>query len=84
MMYFKPKRKGCKVNFGRRREVTIPMNNIVEINEIENKACIKAITGAVMIYYGGGVMNMENRDIARLVANDNFIMTTSFKFAEVK
>ena len=82
MMYFRPKKKGCKVDFSKGRNPTIPMNNIIEVNERENKACIKAMTGAVMIFFeaGGGMLNMPNKNIMKLIANDNFTMTTSFNF----
>ena len=85
-MYFKPKKKGCKVDFGKGRNPAIPMQNIVEVDERANTACIKAMTGAVMIFFaaGGGKMNMPNKNIAKLIANDNFIMSTSFVFSEIK
>lgn len=84
MMYFRPKKKGITVDFGRGRRVSLHMTNIVEVDEDRNRAIVKARTGAIMVYHGSGIMNIYNRDIMKLIANDNLEMTTTFKWAPVK
>lgn len=82
-MYFRPKKKSVAVDFGRGRRVAVPMNNIIEVDEKLNRASVKARTGAIMKYHGSGIMNILNRDIMKLLANDNFEMTTTFKFVTI-
>lgn len=81
MMYFKPKKKGVTVDFGRGRRVSLSMTNIIEVDEHKNRASVKARTGAVMVYHGSGIMNIHNKDIMKLIANDNLEMTTTFIWA---
>ncbi len=81
MMYFRPKKAGITVDFGRKRAVRIPMFNIVEIDEKTMVAKIKSYTGAVMIYYGSGIIPIKEGVIRKLLTMGNeFDISNTFRY----
>jgi hypothetical protein len=98
MKYMRPKKKGCKIRLNpvkvngkvKRREITIPMYCVVEIDERNTGAIvkIKALTGTEMDYGGitaeSGGYFVKREYVNEMLANKRkFKITDDFNFIKL-
>ena len=85
MIYFKPLKKGTKVDLGQKRIISMNRFDVLEIDDDAFIARVRASTGALMKYFGDGNIKIAPRVILKLMSmTDKFELRTEYKFEPLK
>lgn len=82
--YLKPLKKNLKVKLGVKSVITIPMCNIVRVNESLGEVSIMSYTEHEMLYQSKGKILVKKSYIEELLKRDiEFKITDTFNFIHI-
>jgi len=83
MKYLRPKDKGAKIKISPSQTITVPMNNIVRVDN--NTVAVMATTGAKMKYQNKDEILCKRKYIVEMLSDErHFYITDDYKFTELK
>jgi len=84
MKYLQPKKSGVKITIAPSKVVTVPMFNVVRVDEDRDEVSILSLTGAEMIYLMRGKIKVKKQLIDKILEMDKeFKITNEFDFIKI-